>query len=121
MAKIVQLTTLNNEEVCPQTLMSLAFRESGESLEKLILTKDNITEFTPTQDYQPATKSYVDSKQKLKIIMSIQPPSNIEMGAFWYQLPAKIYTFTEISDLNRTFNDIDAQNLTWAEADLGGW
>lgn len=35
-----------------------------------VLTKDNETEFTPTQDYQPATKKYVDDAAKPYIINS---------------------------------------------------
>ena len=35
-----------------------------------VLTKDNETEFTPTQDYHPATKKYVDDAAKPYIINS---------------------------------------------------
>ena len=121
MAEIVQLKTLNNEEVYPQTLMSLAIRENGELLEELILAKDNVTAYTPTQDYHPATKKYVDTKQKIKIITSIRKPSGMSAGDFWYQLPSRQYTWSEVDGLNYTFNDVNTQNLTWAEADLGGW
>ena len=31
-----------------------------------VLTKTNTTEFTPTEDYQPATKKYVDSKGSMR-------------------------------------------------------
>lgn len=121
MAEIVQLKTLNNEEVYPQTLMTLVIRENGELLEELILAKDNTTAYTPTQDYHPATKKYVDTKQKTKIITSIQKPSNAQVGDFWYELSAQPYIWSDVDNLNYTFNDVDAQNLTWADADRGGW
>lgn len=121
MAEIVQLKTLNDEEVYPQTLMSLAIRENGQLLEELVLTKDNTATYIPTQDYNPATKKYVDSKQKIKMITSIRKPSNMNVGDFWYQLPAQPYTWADVDSLNYIFNNIDAQNLTWADADLGGW
>lgn len=121
MAEVVQLKTLNDEEVYPQTLMSLAIRENGELLEELILAKDNTTSYTPTQDYHPATKKYVDTKQKIKMVISIRKPSGMNVGDFWYQLPSHQYTWSEVDSFNYTFNDVNAQNLTWAEADLGGW
>lgn len=101
--------------------MSLAIRENGELLEELILAKDNTIAYTPTQDYHPATKKYVDTKQKIKIITSIRKPSGMSAGDFWYQLPSHQYTWSEVDGLNYTFNDVNTQNLTWAEADLGGW
>lgn len=69
--------------IYPQTLVGCVQDESGALLENLVLMKDNTTEFTPTDNYQPATKGYVDSKVSTEI-------SNVN---------------TTLSNVNTTLND----------------
>lgn len=61
--------------IYPQTLVDCVQDESGTLLENLVLMKDNTTEFTPTADYQPATKGYVDGKVSTEISNQVTPLS----------------------------------------------
>lgn len=64
MAKTVTLKDhKDNTIVYPQTLTKCVQDEEGKTLDYLVLMKDNTTEFTPTGDYQPATKKYVDENR----------------------------------------------------------
>lgn len=58
--KVTLKSNDTNEIIYPQTLVDLVQDEDGNMLPELVLMKDNTTEFTPTSDYQPATKKYVD-------------------------------------------------------------
>lgn len=120
-AKIVQLTDAQGNELAPQTLASWVFKQDGQLLEGLILPKDNIEPYTPTGDYNPATKGYVDGKQKIQIITSIQQPKNMNVGDIWYQEISEPYTFSEVDGLGYTFADVDALNITLGDVDFGGW
>ena len=61
MAQKVTLTdSTSGEIVYPQTLVSSVQNEEGTALESLVLMKDNTTTFSPTGDYNPSTKKYVD-------------------------------------------------------------
>lgn len=120
-AKIVQITDQQGNELAPQTLISWVVDSDGRVLENLMLAKNNITEYTPIENYNPATKQYVDTRPRTKIITSIQQPTNLSTGDMWYQVPAKPYTFTQVDELNYTFSNIDALGLTWNEVDMGGW
>lgn len=46
--------------VYPQTLVDQVQNAAGTLLSNLVLMKDNTTAFTPTANYHPATKKYVD-------------------------------------------------------------
>ena len=46
--------------IYPQTLVDQVQNASGTLLSNLVLMKDNTTAFTPTANYHPATKKYVD-------------------------------------------------------------
>lgn len=121
-AKIVQLMDQQDNELAPQTLMSWAVKQDGQLLENLILPKDGSSApYVPTEDYNPATKAYVDNKSKAKIVMSVQKPKGQKAGEFWYQIPGEPYTWSEVDALGYTFQDVDNLGLTWAEADLGSW
>ena len=63
----------DNIVIYPQTLVDCIQDESGTSLENLVLMKDNTTEFTPTADYHPATKGYVDTKVSTEISNQVTP------------------------------------------------
>lgn len=121
-AKIVQLTDQQGNELAPQTLMSWVVKQDGQLLENLILPIDGSSSpYTPTEDYNPATKGYVDNKQKVQIITSVQKPKGQKAGDFWYQEPGEAYTFAEVDALGYTFSDVDNLNITWADADEGSW
>lgn len=120
-AKIVQITDQQGNELAPQTLMSMVLKQDGQFLENLILPKDNTTPYIPTSDYNPATKSYVDNKQKIQIITSVQKPKNMKAGDMWYQIPGEPYTWAQVDALGYKFGDVDNLDMTWADADLGSW
>ena len=46
--------------ISPQTLVDQVQNAAGTLLSNLVLMKDNTTAFTPTANYHPATKKYVD-------------------------------------------------------------
>ena len=52
-----------------------------------VLTKDNTTEFTPTADYQPATKKYVDDKTNIANIIEVDVSSILSGGSIKFSLP----------------------------------
>lgn len=121
-AKIVQITDQQGNALAPQTLMSQVVEQDGQLLENLILPKDGSSDpYTPTDAYNPATKSYVDNSPKAKIVMSVQKPKGQKVGDFWYQIPGEPYIWSEVDALGYTFQDVDNLNITWAEADSGGW
>lgn len=96
MAKKVTLTdSTSGEIVYPQTLVSSVQNEEGTELESLVLMKDNTITFSPTGDYNPSTKKYVDdtiderlsSFSGVKAIeVSETQPTNQRTGDFWYQI-----------------------------------
>ena len=51
----------------------------------ITLLKNNTTAFTPTTDYQPATKKYVDENGGIGIVISATQPSGQAVGDFWYE------------------------------------
>ena len=60
MANKVTLKNSTNEIIYPQTLIDSVQDESGAMLKTLVLMKNNTDAFTPTENYQPTTKKYVD-------------------------------------------------------------
>lgn len=63
MADKVTLTdSTTGEIVYPQTLVDQVQDANGTILSNLVLMKNNTTAFTPTANYHPATKRYVDEK-----------------------------------------------------------
>ncbi len=121
-AKIVQITDQQGNALAPQTLMSWVVEQDGQLLENLILSKDGSSApYDPTEDYNPATKAYVDNKPKVKIVMSVQEPKGQKAGDFWYQIPGEPYIWSEVDALGYTFQDVDNLNMTWADADMGSW
>ena len=90
MAKKVTLKDSTTDEIIyPQTLVDSVQDEAGNILPNLVLMKDNATAFTPTADYQPATKKYVDDVAGgggVQIVLSSSQPSGLKAGDYWYQL-----------------------------------
>ena len=60
--------------------------EAGNILPNLVLMKDNATAFTPTADYQPATKKYVDDAAGGGGVQISSQPSGLKAGDYWYQI-----------------------------------
>ena len=90
MAKKVTLKDSTTDEIIyPQTLVDSVQDEAGNILPNLVLMKDNATAFTPTEDYQPATKKYVDDAAGgggVQIVLSSSQPSGLKAGDYWYQI-----------------------------------
>ena len=90
MAKKVTLKDSTTDEIIyPQTLVDSVQDEAGNILPNLVLMKDNATAFTPTADYQPATKKYVDDSAgggSVQIVLSSTQPSGLKAGDYWYQI-----------------------------------
>ena len=78
-----------DEIIYPQTLVDSVQNEAGDILPNLVLMKDNATAFTPTADYQPATKKYVDDAAGgggIQIVLSATQPTGLKAGDYWYQI-----------------------------------
>ena len=90
MAKKVTLKDSTTDEIIyPQTLVNSVQDEAGNILPNLVLMEDNATAFTPTADYQPATKKYVDDAAGgggVQIVLSSSQPSGLKAGDYWYQI-----------------------------------
>ena len=76
--------------VYPQTLVDSVQDESGNLLKTLVLMLNNTMAFTPTGDYNPATKKYVDgalasSSAGVSIIVQSSQPTGQKIGDFRYQ------------------------------------
>ena len=75
--------------VYPQTLVDSVQDESGNLLKTLVLMLNNTTAFTPTGDYQPATKKYVDDMAGsggVDIQLSTTQPTGQSAGDYWYHV-----------------------------------
>ena len=89
MAKKVTLKDSTTDEIIyPQTIVDSVQDEAGNILPNLVLMKDNATAFTPTADYQPATKKYVDDSSGggVQIELSATQPTTLKTGDYWYQI-----------------------------------
>ena len=71
--------------IYPKTLISAVQNEAGQTVDQITLLKDNTTEFSPAQDYQPATKKYVDDNSGVQVVVSTTQPTSQAAGDFWYE------------------------------------
>lgn len=71
--------------IYPKTLIEAVQNAQGQTVEQITLLKDNTTAFSPTGDYQPATKKYVDDNAGVGIIVSASQPVNQSIGDYWYE------------------------------------
>lgn len=71
--------------IYPKTLISAVQNEAGQTVDQITLLKDNTTEFSPTSDYQPATKKYVDDNSGVQVVVSTTQPISQAAGDFWYE------------------------------------
>ena len=77
--------------VYPQTLVDSVQDEAGNLLKSLVLMLNNTAVFTPTGDYNPATKKYVDDTLAsfaggINIVVQSTQPTGQNTGDFWYQV-----------------------------------
>lgn len=90
MAEKVTLTDATTGSIIyPQTLVDSVQNEQGALLSTLVLMLNNTTAFTPTGDYQPATKKYVDDMAGsggVDIQLSTTQPTGQSAGDYWYQI-----------------------------------
>ena len=90
MAEKVTLTDATTGGIIyPQTLVDSVQNEQGALLKTLLLMLDNTIAFTPTGDYQPATKKYVDdtvSSASVDIQLSTTQPTGQSAGDYWYHV-----------------------------------
>lgn len=88
MANPVTLKTNDTQEVLyPVTLLTAVQDENGNSVDQLTLLKNNSNAYTPTGDYNPATKKYVDDNSGGTVIaLQSAQPSGQSAGDFWYQI-----------------------------------
>ena len=88
--KVTLTDSTTGEIVYPQTLIDSVQDLEGKFLKDLVLLLNNTKEFTPTADYQPATKKYVDDKIGTGgsgsdiVVSGTQPPAQ-KVGDFWFK------------------------------------
>lgn len=71
--------------IYPKTLIEAVQNSAGQTVDQITLLKNNTTAFSPTGDYQPATKKYVDDNAGTSIIVSASQPTNQSVGDYWYE------------------------------------
>lgn len=89
--KVTLTDSTTGEIIYPQTLIDSVQDSEGKFLKDLVLLLNNTKEFTPTADYQPATKKYVDDKVSAggsgpDIVVSRTQPTGQKAGDFWFQI-----------------------------------
>nr|DAO00745.1 MAG TPA: hypothetical protein [Caudoviricetes sp.] len=83
--KVTLKDSTSGEIIYPQTLVDAVQDSNGTILSALVLLLNNTAAFTPTGDYNPATKKYVDDNSTHVVVQSAQP-SGQNTGDFWYQV-----------------------------------
>lgn len=72
--------------IYPRTLIDAVQNSDGQNVAELALLKNNAAEFTPTGDYQPATKKYVDDNAGTSVVVSASQPMGQNAGDYWYEV-----------------------------------
>lgn len=83
--KVTLKDATTNGVIYPKTLIEAVQNSAGQTVDQITLLKNNTTAFTPTTDYQPATKKYVDENSGIGIVTSVTQPSGQAVGDFWYE------------------------------------
>lgn len=83
--KVTLKDATTNTTIYPKTLISAVQNAIGQTVDQITLLKDNTTAFTPTTDYQPATKKYVDDNAGVSIVVSATQPTGQSQGDYWYE------------------------------------
>lgn len=87
--KVTLTDSTTGEIIYPQTLIDSVQDSEGKFLKDLVLLLNNTKEFTPTADYQPATKKYVDDNKGgggADIVVSGEQPTGQKAGDFWFKV-----------------------------------
>ncbi len=83
--KVTLKDATTNSIIYPKTLIEAVQNSAGQTVDQITLLKDNTTAFTPTTDYQPATKKYVDDNAGVGIVISATQPTGQSVGDYWYE------------------------------------
>lgn len=83
--KVTLKDATTNGVIYPKTLIEAVQNSAGQTVDQITLLKNNTTAFTPTTDYQPATKKYVDENSGIGIVTSATQPFGQAVGDFWYE------------------------------------
>lgn len=83
--KVTLKDATTNGVIYPKTLIEAVQNSAGQTIDQITLLKNNTTAFTPTTDYQPATKKYVDENGGIGIVTSATQPFGQAVGDFWYE------------------------------------
>lgn len=83
--KVTLKDATTNVTIYPKTLIEAVQNSAGQTVDQITLLKNNTMAFTPTTDYQPATKKYVDENGGIGIVTSATQPSGQAVGDFWYE------------------------------------
>lgn len=83
--KVTLKDATTNVTIYPKTLIEAVQNSAGQTVDQITLLKNNTAAFTPTMDYQPATKKYVDENGGIGIVTSVTQPSGQAVGDFWYE------------------------------------
>ena len=109
--------TINPQEVVIKDAQGQKIHSLSEKVNKSdVLTKTNTTEFTPTADYQPATKKYVDDN-KVDTTNLVGKKGNTENSDLFNDVDnnlasGKVFTITAVNDKELT---VDLSSLTTEE------
>ena len=120
MASKVTLKNSTDEIIYPQTLVDSVQDESGATLKTLVLMKNNTDAFTPTENYQPTTKKYVDdviATTKSTIVSAVLFANNWsgDSAPYTYTLSVTDVTTTSNQELLPALN-ITSEQLTALQA-----
>ena len=90
------------------------------------LAKDNTTAFTPTGDYNPATKKYVDDNVKASSWVTTTQPSNPNEWAIYYDTTndvLKTYDWSQWNEVGwwETYNAWDGIEIDWTTISAKIW
>lgn len=83
--KVTLKDATTNGVIYPKTLIEAVQNSAGQTVDQITLLKNNTVPFTPTMDYQPATKKYVDENNGISIVTSTTQPAGQAVGDFWYE------------------------------------
>ena len=67
--------------------------------------------------YKKIESAYVNINSSWKEIVDIW----VNIDGVWKQLILTPYTFSQVDSLGYTFNNIDNLNISWEDANMGGW
>lgn len=75
---------------------------------------------TPSGNSEYWGKMFSIEPAKIYVSKQTEPPSDPYTGLIWHEIITQ-YKWADVDALNYTFVNVDSKNLTWADADNGGW